>query len=59
MIEIMPGSILKVIPKLKETVEVPIIAGGLIETEQEASDAIKWGASAVSTGQKKLWFNND
>lgn len=59
MIEIMPGSILKVIPKLKETVEVPIIAGGLIETEQEASEAVKWGASAVSTGQKNLWFNKD
>lgn len=59
MIEIMPGSVLKVIPKLKETVEVPIIAGGLIETEQEASEAVKWGASAVSTGQNKLWFNKD
>lgn len=59
MIEIMPGCILKVIPKLKETVEVPIIAGGLIETEQEAVEAIKSGASAVSTGQRSLWCNKD
>ena len=56
MIEIMPASILKVIPKLKETIDVPIIAGGLIETEGEAIEALNLGASAVSTGQRKLWF---
>ena len=59
MIEIMPGNILKVIPTLKEIVEVPIITGGLIETEQEAMEAIKCGASAVSTGQRSLWSNKD
>ena len=59
MIEIMPGNILKVIPRLKEVVEVPIIAGGLIETEEEAMEALRCGASAVSTGQKELWFNKD
>lgn len=55
MIEIMPGSVLKVISKMKETIEVPIIAGGLIETEKEALDALKSGASAVSTGAQNLW----
>lgn len=57
MIEIMPGSVLKVISRLKDIVEVPIIAGGLIETEKEALDALKSGASAVSTGEKCLWYN--
>ena len=55
MIEIMPGSVVKVIKTLKETVEVPIIAGGLIETENEAMQAIKSGAAAVSTGKQSLW----
>lgn len=55
MVEIMPGSVVKVIQRLKETVEVPIIAGGLIETEEEALQALKSGAGAVSTGKQSLW----
>ena len=56
MIEIMPGSVLKVISQMKNTVDVPIIAGGLIETEEEAVQALIHGASAVSTGSEKLWY---
>ena len=57
MIEIMPGSVHKVISRLKDVLDIPIIAGGLIETEEEALFAIKSGATAVSTGQVKLWYN--
>lgn len=59
MVEIMPGSVTKVIKRLKETVEVPIIAGGLIESEEEARLALKSGASAVSTGAKNLWYDKE
>jgi len=55
MIEIMPGSVLKVISRLREVLEIPIIAGGLIETEEEAISIIQSGASAVSTGKSYLW----
>lgn len=55
MIEIMPGSVLKVISRLKEILDIPIIAGGLIETEDEAISIIQSGASAVSTGMISLW----
>jgi len=57
MIEIMPGSVIKVISRLKEALEIPIIAGGLIETEAEAIEIIQNGASAVSSGCKILWNN--
>ena len=57
MIEIMPGSVTKVISRLKEILDIPIIAGGLIETEEEAIKVIKSGASAVSTGKVTLWNN--
>jgi len=57
MIEVMPGSVLKVISRLKEVLEIPIIAGGLIESENEAVNIIKSGASAVSTGKTHLWNN--
>ncbi len=55
MIEIMPGIIPKIIEKLKEMLSVPIIAGGLIETEDEIKTLIKSGATAISTGNAKLW----
>ena len=57
MIEIMPGSVTKVISRLKEILDIPIIAGGLIETEEETIEVIKSGAAAVSTGKITLWNN--
>ena len=35
---------------------IQVIAGGLIETKQEVTDALGAGATAVSTGQQKLWY---
>ena len=55
MIEIMPGVITKVIKKLKQLVNVPIIAGGIIDCAEEIEDVINGGATAVSTGKKELW----
>lgn len=55
MIEIMPGTLCKAVDRLIGNVDVPIIAGGLIETEQEVNDILKSGASAVSTGRQELW----
>ncbi len=55
MIEIMPGVSAKIIERLRCLTEVPIIAGGLIDTEKEVITAIKSGAKAISTGEIKLW----
>ncbi|MBE7035608.1 MAG: glycerol-3-phosphate responsive antiterminator [Ruminococcaceae bacterium] len=55
MIEIMPGTIAKVIRRLKIELDMPIVAGGLIETEKEIEEVLECGASAVSTGKKELW----
>ena len=55
MIEIMPGVLPKVIENLRNRVNVPIIAGGLIETSEEIRSALEVGAAAVSTGCSKLW----
>lgn len=57
MIEIMPGVVPKIIEKFKESVTIPIIAGGLIETKKEIFDALKAGASSISTSNKKLWYS--
>lgn len=55
MIELMPGIAQKAIKSLKAILTVPIIAGGLIDCEEEVENAIAAGASAVSTGKAELW----
>ena len=55
LIEIMPGTVSKVIKKFASR-GIPVIAGGLIETKQEATDALSAGAIAVSTGSSRLWY---
>ncbi len=55
MIEIMPGNNPKAVKRLREKINVPIIAGGLIETKEEALEILKSGATAVSTGACELW----
>ncbi len=48
MIEIMPGTVSKVIRSLRNMTDIPIIAGGLIENESEVRTALCDGAAAVS-----------
>lgn len=55
MIEVMPGIIPKVIKRLRKMVDVPIIAGGIIDNMEEVEDIIESGAAAVSTGKEELW----
>ncbi len=55
MIEIMPGIATKVIADLKGKLNIPIIAGGMIESRMEVRDALQSGATAVSTSKRELW----
>ena len=55
MIEIMPGIAVKAIAMLKKKTDTPIIAGGLIDSEAEALNAVEHGAFAISTSNKELW----
>ena len=55
LIEIMPGVIGKAIRRFCDC-GIPIIAGGLIETKTEVTEAISCGAAAVSTGKENLWY---
>lgn len=55
VIEIMPGTVTKVIKRLGDELGMPIVAGGLIETTEEIDAAISCGAVAVSTGKREFW----
>lgn len=55
IIEIMPGIITKKIREFSEKVDMPIIAGGIVETMEEVRAALEAGATVVSTGEAQLW----
>ncbi len=54
LMEIMPGVIGKAIRRFSVG-EIPVIAGGLVETAAEVEKAFANGAAAVSTGAEELW----
>ena len=54
IMEIMPGVIDKAIRRFSSC-NIPVIAGGLIQTKTEVTDALNCGATAVSTGKADLW----
>lgn len=55
LMEIMPGVVGKAIARFSAGA-TPVIAGGLIQTKSEVLEALKCGASAVSTGRQELWY---
>ncbi|MBQ9086473.1 MAG: glycerol-3-phosphate responsive antiterminator [Clostridia bacterium] len=55
VIEVMPGTTDKVIARLYQHLSIPLIAGGLVESEKEVMAALASGAVAVSTGRRELW----
>ncbi|MFC5648029.1 glycerol-3-phosphate responsive antiterminator [Paenibacillus solisilvae] len=55
-IELMPGVISKIIHRFSETLEtIPIIASGLIQTKEEAAEALLAGATSLSVSGEHLW----
>lgn len=55
-VEILPGLMPKIIKKLCSTVNVPIIAGGLISDKEEVMNALNAGAVAISVTNQRVWF---
>ncbi len=55
MIEIMPGIVTKVIKRIQEETDAPIVAGGLFSSIEEMEKALEDGASGVSASTKTLW----
>ena len=55
LMEIMPGVITKAIRRF-QSFGIPVIAGGLLETKAEVTEALGAGAAAISTGAEALWY---
>lgn len=54
-IELLPGLIPSIIKEVHERTGIPIIAGGLIRTQEDIKLAYEGGAQAISTSQPELW----
>ena len=55
IVEIMPGVVCKKIIEFAQKVNTPILAGGLVEFEEDVDNAIAAGAKGISTADRKLW----
>ncbi|NEY73467.1 glycerol-3-phosphate responsive antiterminator [Bacillus mesophilus] len=54
-IEVLPGILPNVIKEIHEETKIPVIAGGLIRTEEDIQQALNSGAFAVTTSDRALW----
>ncbi len=55
LVEVLPGLVPKAITRLKETLHMPVIAGGMVTEEEDLRRAMAAGASGVSTSERLLW----
>lgn len=54
-IEVLPGVVPQIITEVQDRTGIPVIAGGLIRSEEDVLNALNSGAKAVSTSNPKLW----
>jgi len=59
LVEIMPGVATRAIARIRERIETPIIAGGMISDAADVSLARQSGALAVSTSCERLWASEE
>ena len=54
-IEVLPGAMPWMIKEVKDRLQTPIYAGGLIRTSEDVENALNAGAVAITTSRKELW----
>ncbi|MGM0502690.1 MAG: glycerol-3-phosphate responsive antiterminator [Bacillota bacterium] len=60
LIEVLPGLVITdMIEKIKEQLDVPVIAGGLIRNSKQVRKILDKEAMAISTSKKELWEMQD
>lgn len=55
MIEILPGTLPRILSRLSSELKIPLIAGGLLEEKGDILAALGAGALCVSASDKHLW----
>lgn len=55
-LEVLPGIMPEIIKEVRQQAGIPIIAGGLIRTKVNVTEALQAGAEAVTTSNPELWI---
>ncbi|MEY8337514.1 glycerol-3-phosphate responsive antiterminator [Lachnospiraceae bacterium 62-35] len=55
-LEILPGLMPKILREVKEGIQIPLIASGLLSDKKDMISAFSAGADAISTTREDLWF---
>lgn len=55
LIEVLPGLVPKAIMQLRKTLDLPVIAGGMVTEDKDVEQALAAGALAVSSSERRLW----
>ena len=55
MIEILPGTLPRILSRLSRELKIPLIAGGLLEEKADILSALSAGALCVSASDSRLW----
>ena len=54
-VEILPGVMPKIIKRICNLINVPVITGGLIDEKEDIINALGGGAVGISTTDKNIW----
>lgn len=54
-VEVLPGVVPRVIRNLASVLEVPVITGGFVQSEEDVRESMAAGAAAISTSSVVLW----
>ena len=57
-VEVLPGVVPKLITRVDEALNIPIITGGFIQTAEEVRAGLEAGALSCSTSDPELWSLN-
>lgn len=55
VIEVLPALMPKIIKKIEASVQVPIVAGGLISDKEDVTTALEAGATSISSTNPSVW----
>jgi len=55
-VEILPGTMPKIVKKIFKETNIPIITGGLIMDKEDVIQSLNSGAIAISTSNEKVWY---
>lgn len=55
-VEILPGTMPKIIKEIRQETRIPVIAGGLIKDKEDVIQSLNAGSIGISTSNQDVWY---